>query len=75
MWAPTIPTLKRGVVARSASYPTSVCGTCVSPSRMGGCTPSAHGLTCVSVVVVTKGVAVEALGMGIEPQATLGPIC
>ena len=70
----TIHTPKRGVVARSASNVASGCGASVSPIWVVRCAPSTGGQFGAFAIVVPKGVAVGALGVGDEPQATFGPI-
>jgi len=42
---------------------------------VGRWAPSAHGGPGVFVTVVTKGMSVGALGVGVERQVTLGSIC
>ena len=47
----------------------------MSPSRVERCAPQAGGWIGAFVAVLTKRMAVGALDVGVEPQATLGPIC
>jgi len=75
VWASTIHTFKRGVVAGSASYTASGREASVSSSRVRECAPSAGGRASALVVGVTKGVAIGTLRLGVEPQASLGPVC
>ena len=62
------------MVARSASYTTGGGRASVRPSRVRECAPLAGGRVSAFVAVVTKGMAIGALGLGVEPQASLGPV-
>ena len=74
MWASTIPTVKRGVVAGSASYTTGGGRASVRPSRVRECAPPVGGRVSAFVAVVTNGIAIGVLGLGVEQQGPLGPV-
>ena len=73
MWATAIHTPKSCVVTRTALDTTGCSGAGVNPSRVCGSTPPAGCQSSALCTVMTKLIAVEVLGQGVETKSTLRP--